>query len=283
MQSAVGWAEKSPRALLDWSMQRRPSSQRAQLLAIALRTLVKDEPQAVMETVQQLSRGEQQQLLPQVMQQWANNDLEGVTAWMAAAKDPSMRSMAVSTIANIYAQRSPDEAMRWAARLPKSESQYVTSMIISQIAAKDPVRGVALLRTVQDDAQRETAAYNIATNWAHRDPQAALAWATRLPPGQGRNNAVTAVIGQWAVYEPSAALQQIASLDDAGLRDSAALQIISSRRFEDMDLTKQVYSRIQGEQAKKQAAMYLYHGLRESDPAEAERYRREAGLPDNYR
>jgi len=275
VQSATAWAEQMPQAALDWAMARKPSQERAQMLGGIMRVMLKQDPRSVLEQAQQLSRAERQQVVPQLMFQWARDDVQAAADWLATVKDPATRYTSLSAIANGYAQRSPDEALRWAATLPKSDAQTVIPNIIGQIAERDPARGVSLINSLPDATQRDNATMGLAQSWARRDPAAAANWVMRLPTTQNRGSLVQVVFSQWALYDAPAAVQQLNQMNDAAVRDSAAVALIGNDYLEP-ELALQLYDRIESDNLKRQAAAQLYYKYRETDPALAERFRGDA-------
>ena len=278
-QSLRAWSEKSPQAAFEWAQARRPSPERIQLLSFTLQALGKGQPQAALELAEKLPRGVQRSLLPQLIQQWAATDLPGATGWLDSVKDPSMRASTLYSIANSYAMRNPDEALRWAASLPPADAQNVMSSVIARIASKDPVRATSLINTFPEGDKRDMATSNVVSAWSQQDPSAALAWVLRMPVGQGRNNAVNSVFGNWANYDPATAVQQMGQLTDPALRDAAASSMLMGQYIEP-DVAEQIYARIENPQLRRNAAAQLYYRLRETDPAKAERYREEGGMAE---
>jgi hypothetical protein len=68
-------------------------------------------------------------------------------------------------------------------------------------------------------------------------------------------------------------------LTDSTLRDGAASAMLGNQDIEPA-LAEQLYARIESPQLRRNAAAQLYYRLRESDPALAERYRRDSGMPE---
>jgi hypothetical protein len=163
--------------------------------------------------------------------------------------------------------------------LPKSQSQYALPTIISQVAQKDPARGVAMLSNIQDPGQRDNAAVSVAQSWAQRDPAAAAMWATRLPATPNRTSIVGAVFSAWAAYDAAGATQQVNLLTDPVVRDSALAGLVGHDYLEP-EQAAQLYNRIESKEVKARAAMQLYSKVRESDPALAERLRQDMNV--NY-
>jgi hypothetical protein len=278
-QSLRAWSEKSPQAAFEWAQSRRPSPERIQLVSLTLQSLAKEQPQMAVELAEKLPQNMQRSLLPQLLQQWAQTDLSAVMARLDAIKDPSLRASTLYSIASSYGTRSPDEALRWAASLPLADAQSVMSSIVMRVASKDPIRATSLINSFPEGSSRDMAISSLAANWSQRDPSAALSWVLRMPSAQTRNNAVTSVFSTWASYDPAAAAQQVTQLTDPALRDSAATSMIMSQYLEP-DIVEQLYARIENPRQRTNAAAQLYYRFRESDPARAERYRRDSGMPE---
>lgn len=280
LQGLHAWSQKEPRDAVDWAFARPPSAERTQLLATALSSLVTREPSAAMGMTERLSNAERLQILPQVLTQWATVDMQSAAAWAENLESPQLRNNALMSIASTYAFRHPDEAFRWAASLSEPDSQPVMSAVIDQIAASDPVR--ASVSQMRNGPQRKGAVVDIANHWAQWDPQATLAWVAKLPASDADPSLYSSIFGQWAVHDAEAAVDQLSRIDDTGNRDIAILGILGSPYLEP-DLAERLYRRIEGGDARRQAAMQLmhYYSARESNPEVAERYRIEAGYPEN--
>lgn len=281
-QSMTAWAEKSPREAYEWAQQRRPSPERSTLVDVALYGLAKQQPQAALELAERLTRSEQRTAVPQLMQLWAASDLPAAMAYLDSIKDPTLRASAVQTIADVYTRKNAEEAFRWVATLPPGDSQAVVTNIISNIADKDPLRASSLANGLPEGAERDAALYSVGARWGTRDAPAAFAWAMRSVNGKIRNNVVAAVLNSWATYDPAGATQQVLQLTDTALRDLAATSLLYNYELEST-LAEQLYSRIESAKVRGNVASQLYLRLRDTDPALAERYRRdvpaEQGMP----
>lgn len=273
------WAQKEPRAAIDWVLARPASHQRTDLLGSALGTLVHKEPFAAMAMAERLSRMEQQRITPQLLLNWANNDPRAAAAWLEEQDDPQLHRQAFMMIASTYAERDPDEALRWAATLSGENSQVVMSQVIQRIAQDDPERAGSMISQMDDGALRKSAIAAIAQTWAQSDPRAALAWAAKQSSSEATADLYSAVFSQWAIYDADAAVSQLNFILDSDTRN-AAIRGILDTAYLDPDLVDRLYHRLEGAEARRFAAGRIYYQLREVDPRAAERYRIEAGIPD---
>ena len=280
MQALSAWAEKEPREAAEWALARPPAPERVPLLALTLGSLVTSEPTVALGLAEGLSNAERQQVVPQILANWANIDARSAAAWVENLDGAQSRRNALMSIAGTYAMRHPDEAFRWAASLSGTDSHLVMSMVIGQIAASDPVRAAGLVNRIGDEPQRDHATLAIVQNWSQRDPQAALAWVEKLPASDMRPDMYNSIFQQWAAYDADTAIGELSRIDDTGNRNTAILGMLGSQYLEP-DMANRLYQRIEGAEARRQAAMQLYYNLKESDPRAADRYRIEAGMPED--
>jgi hypothetical protein len=85
------------------------------------------------------------------------------------------------------------------------------------------------------------------------------------------------IFNQWAAYDVESAVSQSNFFLDAATRNAAILGILESRHL-DTNLIDGLYQRLEGADARRQAAARAYHRLRHTDPQAAERYRIAAGI-----
>ncbi len=274
------WAQKDPRETVEWVLERRPSYQRTDLLGSALSSLVIKEPSTAMAMAERLSRAERQQIVPQLLLNWANSDPHSATAWLEKQDDEQMHRQALMMIASTYAERDPDEALRWAATLSGENSQVVMSQVIQQVAHNDPERAGSMISQIDDGPIRDSAIAAVTQTWAQWDPRAALAWVAKQSSSEGTPGLYGAVFGQWAVYDVDAAVSQLNFILDSDTRNAAIAGILESAYLEP-DLLDRLYPRLEGAEARRLAAARIYYRLREVDARTAERYRIEAGIADD--
>lgn len=272
------WAARDSRAALEWIQARPPSLQRTQLLANAFTSLAIREPVAALEKVNQLPAAEKQQVLPQVLMNWAGVDPIAAAQWVEKQPDtPSSREL-TSMIASAYAQRDPEDALRWAASLPSEQGQVLMSQVIQHVSQDDPERASVMVSKMDEGIHRNNAIGAVAQMWAQSDPRAALAWLSRQSDTDATPDIYGMIFGQWATYDADAAVSQLSFMLDADSRNGAARGILENAYLESR-LLDEVFQRLEGGEARRAAASVIYYRLREEDPRRAERYRIEAEMP----
>ena len=275
-----GWAEKEPRQAVNWVLARPRSQMRMQLLITGFSSFAAKEPSAAMDMAEELSSAERQQVLPSMFAHWAGIDARSAAARAERVEDASLRGQVLSSVAMNWATNQPDEALRWAASLPDVDSQPVMNMVVTQIASSDPARASVLVSQLSSGPERENTISNIVQSWAQWDPQAALTWISRMPASQVGPSAYSSLFAQWAMHDVDTAVSLASQLTDPGNRNAALTGVLSSP-YLDAAAAERLYRRIEGDDARRQAAMHLYYRFHESDPDLAERYRNEAGPTEN--
>jgi hypothetical protein len=182
-------------------------------------------------------------------------------------------------VASNYAERDPDEALRWAATLPDEQSQVVISQVIQRIAQDDPERAAAMIGQMDEGPERDEAMTGMVQIWAQWDPRAALSWVAKQPSSDVTPQLYSGIFQQWAVYDADAAVSQLNFIMDTDVRNGAIRGMLEGTHL-DPDLTEELYQRLEGAEAKSLAAASVYYRLREEDPRRAERYRIEAGITE---
>jgi hypothetical protein len=273
------WSQKSPREAAEWILARPPSQQRLQLLAESLGAYVAKAPSAAMEMLERLSPSEKQMMVPQVLMNWAGTDPRAAAAWLEKQDDSEVHRRAYMFIATAFAEQDSDEALRWAASLPEERAQEVMSQVIQRIAYEDPERAAGMLRQVDEGPQRDSAISNVALAWAQSDPRAALSWVEKQTRSDSTPDLYRTVFGQWAVYDAEAAASQLNFILESDTRNAAILGMFENASL-DVGVVDRLYQRLDGAEARHQAAGQLYYRFRESDPQAAERYRIAAGITE---
>lgn len=280
LQMAVqGWSQTDPQKAAEWVLARPPSHARAQLLSSALSAVVAKDPSAALAMLDRLSATERERIMPSVLMNWARREPQAAAAWLQKQDDVQKRQDALVMLANAYAERDPDEAMRWASSLPEETAQLVMGQVIERIARDDPERASIVVRQMKEGPQRASAVSRVAQVWAQWDPRAALSWVQMQSGSDVTPDLYRGIFGQWAIYDPEAAVSQSNFFLDSDTRDAAILGILEGAQL-DSDDADRLYQRLAGAEAKRQAASRLYVQLRATDPRAAERYRIAAGITE---
>ena len=180
---ATYWGQKDPQAAIAW-IDSLPSGQaKAQAYQQATSQLASSDPLAALSIAQKLPGNTRQQVMPNIISQWAYQDFDDAKNWVTSQDDPIILNSGLSTLIHSWAQRDPAEAARFLDQAPPSQqiqNQYST----------------------------------LAVNWANTDREAALTWVEGLENKNHRTSAIQGIYQQWANQDPAGAAERLASIND---------------------------------------------------------------------
>jgi len=153
----------------------------------------------------------------------ANNRLDA--AQTAALADRVLaeapRSRAVQTLANMWAQRAPADALPWLLAHSDSAASNAIPLAGSSLARRDPAAATAYLDRVPAEL-RAAWLSAVADGYAQNDPRAAASWIAQYSGERGYDAAAAAVAARMSRQDPAAAARLFASVDPALAPDAAA-------------------------------------------------------------
>jgi hypothetical protein len=220
-----------------------------------------------------LSDSEREQALQAILLPWAQQDPDGVLAWLDAQDSRRPRYAAIQSLLPSFAT---DTAFldRLMSRLSSEETRMADSMLISVLGLNDPPSAVARVEAMADPDRRAAAAQNLVQQWTQVDRTAALQWIDSRRRNE-RGPLYQAYTGALAQWDHEGALAFARGLNSPEMRDQALLGVVPG--LSDVDSLESIYQEVENKDIRTQLAARIYHQLREVDPARAERYRRAAG------
>ncbi len=242
------WAASDPDALLGALEAAPNASQRQRLLSVALREIVRRDPQKAI-AYATASDNRRRRLLFDVLSVLARQDFAGALATAEAHVSGSYRPGALQMIVSSFAEQDPGAALSWAldydngthlasavrgaartdspaavaflASLERSAlAPHEWDAVVNEIARNDPDRALTLIDRVRE-GQRGGVLHQIAGQLAERDVQAALEWSATVEP-QYRDTALSAVVREWARRDLAAAADYAAGSGDRQLIGAVA-------------------------------------------------------------
>ncbi len=208
------WSQKDPQAAIAWIGTLKPGQAKTQAYQTVGSSLAINDPQAAIQLAEGLPSNYVKSMIPNILNQWANQDFDAAKNWLTSQDDPITLEAGFSTILHTWAQRDPAEAARfieqappsanridlynhlarqwvqgdreaaleWAQGIEHKESQNtVTQVIYRQWASQDPAGAVEIANTISDQNQKQNLLNSIATSWHQQDPETARAWVDTLP------------------------------------------------------------------------------------------------------
>jgi len=151
----------------------------------------------------------------------AQSDPEAASAYLDRVPSAA-RARWIGAIAYGYVRSDPQRALAFVERF-RGDPAYdgAATALAQQLASIDPPAAARLLTTVTTrPANGSGAEFQIAREWAQRDPQAAATWALDLPRIQ-RGMAMSMIGDVWGQSNPSAVRSWALSLPPSDKRDFA--------------------------------------------------------------
>lgn len=206
----------------------------------------------LIKNIEYLSRGTIRTLIPV----WANEDLNGVKAWVANVQntthaqeatnalnnlrdrvEPEMRILevanmpfgrsrtsAVGSLASSLSMYAPEKAVAWFESLESLEDRKNASKaLVSSLTATDPEKAIAIVNQYHKSNSRVGRVEHIVKSWLQQSPDDAIAWATRLPGGQENDHLFAIIIGHIIPFNPDRAINLVLDLPN-GFRKRDSLR-----------------------------------------------------------
>jgi len=173
---AAGWAEKDPKAALQYYTAAERSGAAA------------DRPK--------INRGTGA-AYPTIARQLAHSDVEGALKLVALSESFVLKSHVIHEVAVEFSRRDPAAAahlvQRWTGMVDYYSYRTGAAAVVGAAwAAKDPKQAAAWTANLTPDRDRAAALRAVAATWATNSPPEALAWAKSL---QNPHDAVHALVG----------------------------------------------------------------------------------------
>jgi hypothetical protein len=119
----------------------------------------------------------QQNLLQNVLREWAGTDPQAASAWAASFPQGEMRDQLFANLMNRWAKTDPSSAATWLDSLGADESRdAAVGALIGRIASADPEAAVQWAASINDAAMREAETQEAVQTWFEVDPARARAW-----------------------------------------------------------------------------------------------------------
>ncbi|MDX6765269.1 MAG: hypothetical protein SFU85_00600 [Candidatus Methylacidiphilales bacterium] len=137
------------------------------------------------------------------------------------------RQVFCETVLDVWAQRSPEEALKSAQALPAGELQASCLHSVMRVwAQKAPLAAIEYATQSLTGSGRQMAVSAIASEWAQQDPAAAATWAQKNSQTSSGLQAVRAVMDYWGQIDPAAGANWAASLPKGDFQETALQSLL---------------------------------------------------------
>ena len=219
---AAKWARAAPREAADWVIGLPQSSRDGRLLAAIHAPLSVVAPDEALLLVGKLGDGEAhaayyRPLYSQQLRWLLGDDPHVLAEWLGRQPDENLRISQAGSIAGLFLETSPHDALEWALGLSAKESGKALEVVVRAIAEQDPDRAEdTVLSVSESDAQVDAAATFLADwAWRRRQPAAAYQWAVENLSSTVLQEVNGGFFWVWAMRDPADALSALGGVADA--------------------------------------------------------------------
>ena len=148
----------------------------------------------------------------QQLRKLLGDDPRDLAAWLGRQPDESLRISQARSIAGLYWEANPHQALQWALELPPKESGQALGTLVPSIAEENPHYAEDIvLGLVEADAQIPAAA-SLLVHWTWGDdlgPAAAYEWSVENLSTTVRRRANGSVFLLWGTRDPVGAVSTV--------------------------------------------------------------------------
>ncbi len=168
----------------------------------------------------------------------ASRDPQQALAQLAGILDPTLRSLALASIAAGWARVDAPAAAQWVAGLqPEDDAARAALGLVPVWAARAPADCLEWANHRPPGTLREMSLVELADAWGSAHPQEALTRFLALESDGGSERGLQTIVTQWALDAPQAAVESISRMDAASRRDEFLQAALVSLSNQDPDLT----------------------------------------------
>ncbi len=171
------------------------------LRLVAIRPLVsvlgRSDPDAAVKVVMTLPVSEARGgLLTELMQNWAQLDVNGPIRWAEMQTSPIIKALALGAAVQALANYAPAEAATLLDRIPVADRlERATSLVCDYWSRNDPAGAARWAAGLPTGSVRTLALPRVVTVLARADFAAGGAWLERLPAGPDRDRTIQSFLG----------------------------------------------------------------------------------------
>ncbi len=207
------WAERDPKAVLDWLGRTELSSYEREIMRnSAINAYAKRDAKAAMELIAGMDSTTRNRALPSVVRELIEEDPSAAVDWIRNEPDGFAKYRAINETTWVFANEAPELAIELAKEIPEMKDNALRSAF-STLASRDLDIALEMSQEWADDSQYSRIMREIASGYGRENPEEALKWANTLDDNV-RSSAISSVVSRLANNDPTLALEH---LDGLGL------------------------------------------------------------------
>lgn len=204
------------------------------------------------------------------LEELAARDPKQALAELEGVQDPTLRALALSSVATGWARVDPLAAAKWVAALqPQGQATDAALGLISVWAASAPAACLDWASHLPAGDLREAALVELADAWSSADPQEAFSRFLGLESDDGSEQGLQSIVSQWALDAPQTAAESLGKIEDATRRDELLQTALTGLASQDPELTWKYADRFADPETIEQVRGLALESLAETKPQDA--------------
>jgi hypothetical protein len=174
---AGSYAERDPRAALDWVEQFRGSQEYDAAAVAVIQSAARVDPAAAEQALESIGKeDERRNAAAALAMNWARLDPAAAATWAASLREPLLQFAAVTSVQSVWATEDLPAARAWVLAQPAGQARDAGITMLLTTSARFGVPDASLLSALSSEQARMPAVRETAVELARRDPEAARAF-----------------------------------------------------------------------------------------------------------
>jgi len=218
----------------------------------------------------QLSEGvEKNDALLIIRSKWATQDPEAASAQISQLSENSSTAGLITTVAERWGASNPTRALEWAKTLPETEKTLAMSSLAGVWAQRDPLAAGNFAAQLPPGETQNEAIKSVISSWAGQNPAQAAAWVLQFPAGPLQDQGIRQVVSAWNNVDPVGVQNWAMNLPTGPTRDAALKNIAQTIAYWTPEKAAGIVSLISDPSEREQSAETIVRSWSETDPVSA--------------
>ena len=193
-QATEWWARSDPQTAFDW-LRTRPNAASQSTYQAMGASFAMQNPHAAAGLVNQIPEEFRGVWIQQVAAAMADEDAAAAVAWLDQHAGSPNYAGAISTVANVVAQRDPQAALTMINRVEHSDvANDIRRQAVDTWSMSEPQQAAAWAATLEDTTRRGEMLAVVMSRWASKDFAASKSWLLAQPAGEARDGGLSQMV-----------------------------------------------------------------------------------------
>ena len=211
----------------------------------------------------------------------AENDLESADHYTQNLPQGSAKWQASTYLAQEYAKKETNEAIRWANEYPKDDERMratILGQLGSKLAQKDLQATAEWAESMPTDKASEQVISNLLSHWSTKNPKEAALWSSQLKDPGKKVEAMKILTNKWSLRDPIATASWLNQFPPSEELDPVVGEFVNRISSRDPEGAMGWASSIVNGDQKQRAVNKVLRSWDLKDPASANEWRKQNGF-----